>query len=259
MPGGFNPRRVSLLPSSFHSMMSSDPSGSTHIGVVIPAAGSGSRLGNDQPKSLIPLLGKSLLGWSLEAIARAVICEEIVVAAPEGALQEAAAAVDSIGLPLSRVRVIPGGDERQDSVRLGLEALTTECGVVIIHDAARPLVAADVVRRSVEIALTGEGAIAAVPAKDTIIQSDSQEYVMDYPNRSELWMVQTPQTFPYPEIIAAHRKAAEQGHHVTDDGALFLWAGGKVRMVLSDYTNLKITTPEDLHVAETLLKERQCE
>jgi 2-C-methyl-D-erythritol 4-phosphate cytidylyltransferase len=152
------------------------------------------------------------------------------------------------------VALVHGGPERQDSVRLGLAALDADCEVVVIHDAARPFIAPEIIDRSVAVAAECGGALVAVPARDTLKRVDKNGLVVETVPRQDLWLAQTPQTFRVPLIRAAHTRALTEGVVATDDAALVEWAGGKVQVVLGDARNFKITTPEDLRLAEVMLQ-----
>ena len=203
---------------------------------IIPAAGSGERLGAGGPKALVPLRGRPLLDWSLAALAP--VCDRVVVAVPPGH-------------ELAPDRVT-GGPSRSASVRLALAA-APEATVVVVHDAARPLVTAALVRRCVE-ALDGvDAAIAAAPVTDTVKEAGPDGRVARTLDRSALWAVQTPQVF----VASALRRALDVGEEAlaaaTDDAALVEAAGGSVRLVEAPPGNIKITRPVDLVIADVLL------
>ena len=152
-----------------------------------------------------------------------------------------------------RVRVVAGGLTRAESVRRALAALPDDLDVVAVHDAARPLVTADVVARCIEVALAGEGAVAGCPAVDTIKDVDRDGVIAGTPDRARLWHAQTPQVFP----AAALRKAYEGDlEGATDDAYLVARLGLRVRMVDGGPSNLKVTRPEDLSLAEAVLRAR---
>lgn len=203
---------------------------------IIPAAGSGERLGAGGPKALVPLRGRALLDWSLAALAP--VCDRVVVAVPPGH-------------ELAPDRVT-GGPSRSASVRLALAA-APEATVVVVHDAARPLVTSALVRRCVE-ALDGvDAAIAAAPVTDTVKEAGPDGRVARTLDRSALWAVQTPQVF----VASALRRALDVGEEAlaaaTDDAALVEAAGGSVRLVEAPPGNIKITRPVDLVIADVLL------
>jgi 2-C-methyl-D-erythritol 4-phosphate cytidylyltransferase len=155
----------------------------------------------------------------------------------------------------ARVRVVAGGSTRAESVRNALAALPTELEVVAIHDGARPLVSRDVVGRCIDVAVRGEGAVAGSPAVDTMKEVDAEQRVVATPERARLWHAHTPQVFP--AEVARRAYAEDRVGSATDDAALAERVGAIVRMVDEGGSNLKVTRPEDLPVAEAILRARQ--
>ena len=149
--------------------------------------------------------------------------------------------------------VCTGGRRRQDSVAAGLKLLG-QCEWVIIHDGARPLLTQELIMRGLEAAVETGAAVAAVPVTDTIKLAGDHQIVIETPPRSNLWAVQTPQIFRFDIIKEAYRQAKGD---VTDDAMLVEQIGGKVKLYMGSYDNLKITTPRDLAIAELLLKEHE--
>jgi 2-C-methyl-D-erythritol 4-phosphate cytidylyltransferase len=202
---------------------------------IIPAGGSGERLGADRPKAFVVCAGRPLVEWSVEALS--AVCSRVVVAVPAG-LED----------PPDRVTA---GPTRSASVRNVLAA-APEATVVVIHDAARPLVTAELVARCLE-ALNGvDGAIAAVPVSDTVHVASSDLLIADSPDRSTLWAAQTPQVF-HADVL---RRANDSNEEATDEASLVAAVGGVVRLVEGPSDNIKVTTPTDLRLAEALLRER---
>jgi len=208
---------------------------------IVPAGGSGERLGVDRPKAFVVLAGRPMLDWSVQVLAS--VCDRVVVAVPAGHEE-----------PPDRVI---GGASRSASVRAGLVA-APEADVAVVHDAARPLITRDLVERCLAALREGEtdGVIAAAPVTDTIKQADGSGRVVRTLDRSTLWAVQTPQVFR----AGALRRALEVDEatlaRATDDASLVEAAGGTVAVVQSSPENLKVTTPLDLRLAETLLELR---
>ena len=224
------------------------------VNAVIVAAGKGERMATLLPKPFLPVAGVPLLIHTLRSLARsALITRMIVVVAPEreAFCRDLLDSYGPFGMPL---RLVQGGPERQDSVRLGLAALHPDCEIVVIHDAARPLITAEIIDRSVTAAAETGGALVAVPARDTLKRVGRDGVVVETVSRQELWLAQTPQTFQVPLIREAHARALTEGVLATDDAALVERMGGKVQVVLGDARNFKITTPEDLRLAEVLLQ-----
>ena len=149
--------------------------------------------------------------------------------------------------------LVSGGATRQDSVCNGLKALPKDTDFVVVHDGVRPFVTDEMIFTCLEAAADWGAAVAAVPVKDTIKITDSDGFVVDTPDRNRLWSVQTPQVFRRDLLIEAHQHARQEGIQLTDDAALVEQLGLKVKCVMGSYSNLKITTPEDLIVAEALM------
>ena len=204
------------------------------------AAGSGSRLGASVPKAFVPVAGRPMIEWSVDAL-RAAGIEEIIVALPEGAQAPAGC----IG--------VRGGATRSESVHAALSAGGP--GHVVVHDAARPLVEPSLFTRVVEALAEADCAIAAARVTDTIKEAEGDVVVATH-DRSRLWAVQTPQAFRRSALEAALNVDASVLAQATDDASLVERAGGTVRVVESSPANFKVTTPHDLRVAELLLGER---
>lgn len=222
------------------------------VGVIIVAAGRGERLGAGPPKALRLLGGAPILVHAARAFAGLV--EVICIVVPSGAEDRIRALV--AGEPLGVVvPVVAGAPTRQGSVDVGLRALPAEVGVVLVHDAARPFVPADVVRSVVEAVRSGDDAVIPVlPVTDTIKQVDAEGVVVATPDRAALRAVQTPQGFRREVLVAAHRAASADD--ATDDASLVERLGGRVRTVPGSAQSFKITSPADLEQAERLLAVR---
>jgi 2-C-methyl-D-erythritol 4-phosphate cytidylyltransferase len=148
--------------------------------------------------------------------------------------------------------LIPGGETRQDSVFNGLQALPDDADFVIVHDGVRPFVTGEIISVCLEAADKWGAAVAAVPVKDTVKVADAEEFIVDTLDRSKLWAVQTPQAFRTTLVLEAHQRARQDGIKATDDATLIEQLGFKVKLIRGSYRNLKITTPEDLIIAEAL-------
>jgi len=219
---------------------------------LIVAAGSGERLGAGCPKALVELCGRPLVAWSVEALLATSGIERIVIAIPPGAeWPQALSGAD-------RVDTVDGGESRSDSVRRALDA-AGQPELVLVHDAARPLLTA-ALAESVIAALArdpgADAAIAAMPVTDTVKRVDGAGAVHETLERSDLWAVQTPQVFRRAVLERALDVPAEELARATDDAGLIERAGGKVIVVRASDENLKVTTPLDLRVAELLLAGR---
>lgn len=221
------------------------------VGVVIPAGGAGKRLGSSVPKAFVPLLGKPLLQHAVERFLSHPSVTTISVALPADLVTS-----PPEWLQNERIILVQGGAERMDSVRIALAHLPKTTEVVLIHDAARPLVTHALIDRVVNAVNDHTGAIAALPASDTMHLVDTDGSIVSTPARESLWRAQTPQGFPYAMIVAAHQKAAGENRQFTDDAALVVHYGAKVRVVEGDASNLKVTVASDLLIAERFFLER---
>ncbi|WP_123042154.1 2-C-methyl-D-erythritol 4-phosphate cytidylyltransferase [Cohnella candidum] len=224
-------------------------------GAVIVAAGRGTRMGTADNKAYLPIAERPVLAHTLEAFERCGRVEEIVIVAAGHEIGRAEELVRAGGFA-KVAAVVAGGAERQDSVEAGLSALGTDGA--LIHDAARPLVTPEQIAACLEAAEEHGASTLAVPVKDTIKVTEAG-MVVSTPDRSTLCAVQTPQAFGRLALLEAHRLAREAGAAATDDAMLFERLGRKVAAVPGHYTNLKITTPEDLLVAELFLERRRRE
>jgi 2-C-methyl-D-erythritol 4-phosphate cytidylyltransferase len=222
--------------------------------LLIPAAGMGTRLGWGGPKALVPLEGKPLLAHTLTRFEDAGLIESAVILVPPGSEKTFRDALIET-FPNITFKIVSGGNERQDSVRLGLDALAKDTEVVLIHDAARPFVSIEAIRSSIDAAQDVGAATVAIPTIDTILHSEDGESLGDTPPRETMWACQTPQTFRLEVIRHAHAQAKENGYAGTDDATLVRQAGHPVKLVMGTPTNIKITTPSDFAFAETILRE----
>ncbi|WP_103889521.1 2-C-methyl-D-erythritol 4-phosphate cytidylyltransferase [Actinacidiphila yanglinensis] len=224
---------------------------------VIPAAGRGVRLGPGAPKALRTLGGVPILVHAVRAMAAARAVQVIVVVAPPEGAAEVRALLDAHELPESTaVTVVPGGDSRQDSVRLGLAALPDDVDVVLVHDAARPLVPVETVEGVVEAVRSGVPAVVpGLPLADTVKSVDPDTgAVTGTPQRSLLRAVQTPQGFDRALLAKAHATVSED---VTDDASMVERLGVTVRVVPGHEEAFKVTRPLDLVLAEAVLARRR--
>lgn len=224
------------------------PERPARVGVAVPAAGVGVRMGGVR-KAFLEVRGRSVLEHAL----RPFLQEERVVAVAVALSPEDAASPPAWLAALDyRIRVVAGGATRTQSVRAALAALPSDVDVVAVHDAARPLVETRVVSRCLDLALLGFGAVAGCPAVDTIKVVDAEGVVVDTPDRARLWQAHTPQVFPASVLRAAY---AATGAESTDDAGLVEAHDPSilVRMVDDGGTNLKVTRPADVLLAEALL------
>ncbi|MDQ0259605.1 2-C-methyl-D-erythritol 4-phosphate cytidylyltransferase [Sinomonas atrocyanea] len=251
-------------------MTDASPQPASPTAVVIVAAGSGTRLGYGVPKALVPLAGAPLLLHALRGAAGAGIARQICVAVPEGdtELTELCRTfAEELGELAPEITAVPGGQTRADSVRAALAALAPGTVHVLVHDAARPLTPSEVFHRVAEALERGAGAVVpAIPVVDTIKSTAptegeaaavAAEVVTGTAVREQLRAVQTPQGFDVAALRSAHELAAtwdpEQAAAITDDAMLLESIGTPVYVVPGDLQAFKVTTPMDLHVAETLV------
>ena len=221
------------------------------VGAVVVAAGSSSRMGGVD-KILAPVLDRPLFCFALDQLEAFPPVTEIVLVLDSGSLTQGRELVDARGYR-KVTHVCPGGKRRQDSVRSGLDALTP-CDWVIVHDGARPCLDLPMLERGLAAVQEAGAAVAGVPVKDTIKVVSDQGAVVDTPDRKSLWAAQTPQIFRYDLLRDAHDRCIED---VTDDAMMVESLGHSVKMFLGSYENLKVTTPEDLILAEAFLKQRE--
>ena len=217
----------------------------TAVALVV-AAGRGERLGSGGPKAFVALAGRPMLDWSIDALRQVAAVEQIVVALPEG-----------FEAPQGTIGVV-GGAARSQSVLNALAAADPRAEVVVVHDAARPLVSAELIEACIA-ALDQDGrwdgAIAAAPVKDTVKRSADGVGVLETPARSELWAVQTPQVFRREALESALGRSEAELAAASDDAMLVEAEGGRVRLVHCESENFKVTTAADLALAEQLLRE----
>ena len=218
---------------------------------IVVAAGRGERMGGID-KVFAALMGRPLLAWTLGAFKQCDAIERVVVVASPQSVERVRdfCAEWRFGKVTD---VVPGGETRQDSVRAGLEA-AEDAAIVAIHDAARPLVTPDLIARGVALARESGAALCAIPSRDTVKEVDGDPPVVRAtPDRARIWLAQTPQVFDRALLLDAHRRATSAA---TDDAALVEAAGHPVRVYEGSASNMKITTQEDLIIAEALLRER---
>jgi 2-C-methyl-D-erythritol 4-phosphate cytidylyltransferase len=221
---------------------------------IIPAAGMGIRMNAKVPKQFIELEGKPLLAITLEKFNACPLIDGIILVVPANDIDFCKTEIVrkyNLGKVMS---VTPGGARRQDSVRLGLKVIDTECNAVIIHDGVRPFVSPEIITKSIKAIEHERAVITAIPAKDTIKKVNAEGYVIDTFDRKFIWQVQTPQVFRFKEISDAHKKANDEGwDDVTDDAMLMEKMGVPIKVIEGSDENIKITTPNDLEYAGFLL------
>jgi 2-C-methyl-D-erythritol 4-phosphate cytidylyltransferase len=216
---------------------------------IIPAAGVGIRMGSKRPKQFLEVNGTPLLALTLRTFQKCRAIDRVIVVVPgeeiEGCRRDM---VSRRGFDKVE-NIVRGGKRRQDSVRLGIDAAGNDADLVVIHDGVRPLVDGALVERVISAAETYGAAAAGLPARETVKETDSRGQVIRTLDRSNIWLVQTPQAFTYELIRNAHERAWKEGwSDVTDDASLVERLGIKVKMVMGSEKNIKVTTPMDLDI-----------
>jgi len=224
------------------------------VGIVV-AGGTGTRLKSRIRKPFVRLAGRPMLSWTLAAFQKARSVDGIVVVVHPTDIKAAKRLIRSSRIA-KVTAVVPGGNSRTASVYQGLKALPLEAEWVLVHDGARPLVTPEIIEETLKAARRSEAAIAAVPVVPTIKRGEGG-WVAETLNRNHLWAVQTPQVFRRRLIEQAHAYGARKGLTATDDAALVERLGRRVRIVMGSHRNIKVTTPEDLVIAEAFLRNGQ--
>jgi 2-C-methyl-D-erythritol 4-phosphate cytidylyltransferase len=219
---------------------------------VIVAAGRGERFGAGG-KILAVVGGRPMLAWSLDAFEQCDVVRDVVIVAGDHTMREIEALIGAGSWPKVR-QIVPGGAERSASVRCGIEVLAGDVDIVVIHDAARPMVTPVLIARSAEAAGKAGAAIVATPVTDTLKRSADGALIESTVDRSTLWAAQTPQAFRCDDLRHVFEAASADG--ATDEAMLFERAGRPVRIVPGSRDNMKVTVPEDLAVVDFLLRKQ---
>ena len=228
------------------------------ITAIVLAAGSGSRMKNKTKKQFMEIKGKPVIWYSLFVFEKSRVDEIILVTGKEDIDYCKKEIVEKYNLKKIK-NVVAGGSERYESVYNGLKEVTGN--IVLIHDGARPLINNEIIERSIEGTIKSDACVVGVPVKDTIKRADKEGYIIDTPNRSELWITQTPQSFKTDLVKMAYKKMKEElekGNttlNITDDAMVVEeFTTNQVRFVQGDYKNIKVTTPEDIDIAELFIE-----
>jgi 2-C-methyl-D-erythritol 4-phosphate cytidylyltransferase len=226
------------------------------VTALVPAAGMGKRMGKAVAKQFLPLGDKPMLAHTLLAFQRSPEIDEIIPILSEEDMETCLRDVIE-AFHLTKVKtLVVGGKERQDSVYNGIRKLEKDAAIILVHDGVRPFVTHEMIRECVESARKGECVAVGVPLKDTIKEVDSKGIVRHTLERSRLWAIQTPQAFPVKLLRKAYDESYKNKVYGTDDATLVERSGTAVRVLMGSYENIKITTPEDLILAEEILKRR---
>ncbi len=221
---------------------------------IVPAAGTGKRFGDKTNKPFEYLNNKPLIVWSLEVLEGMSEIYEIIPVLKDTDMEHGVEIFEQYNISKVR-RIAPGGKERQDSVFQGLRLIDEKRCMVLVHDGVRPLIESHVIREAIKQFKDCDGVVIGVPLKDTVKQV-KQGDIKKTLKRDLLWSVQTPQIFFYKPLYEAYKKARKGSFYSTDDSALVEKYGGRVKIVMGSHTNIKVTTPEDLLIAELFLKQR---
>ena len=228
------------------------------ITAIVLAAGSGSRMKSKIKKQFMEIKGKPVIWYSLFEFEKSRVDEIILVTGKEDIDYCKKEIVEKYNLKKIK-NVVAGGSERYESVYNGLKEVTGN--IVLIHDGARPLINNEIIERSIEGTIKSDACVVGVPVKDTIKRANKEGYIIDTPNRSELWITQTPQSFKTDLVKMAYKKMKEElekGNttlNITDDAMVVEeFTTNQVRFVQGDYKNIKVTTPEDIDIAELFIE-----
>lgn len=226
------------------------------VAALIVAAGEGRRMGSFHAKAFIPLEGVPILVHAIQPFEACRRIQSLYLVLREQDIRSWDGEILK-RFPFKKTKPpVVGGSRRQDSVRLGLEAITEDIDTVLIHDGARPFVDESVLEKLLDTMEEAPAAVIAVPTKETLKIVSSHGHILETPARERLWHIQTPQAFDFHIIAEAHHKALADGVVATDDSTLVERLGVPVAVVEGSYRNIKITTPEDLIFARALLEDR---
>ncbi|MCX5680870.1 MAG: 2-C-methyl-D-erythritol 4-phosphate cytidylyltransferase [Candidatus Omnitrophica bacterium] len=220
------------------------------IQAIIPAAGAGTRLKSTSPKPLVSIKGKPLLVYALKAFEECPLIFNVIVVAPKENIEEFRGVIKDFEIK-KVVCCVAGGKRRCDSVANGLKQLDKDTELVVIHDGARPFLTVKLLKKCILAAQKHKAVVAAVPIKPTVKRASKSLVIQETLKRDELWEIQTPQVFAKEMIVKAYKRLG--AHTPTDDAQLVEEMGAKVKIVHGDYQNIKVTTKEDLELAEFLL------
>ena len=224
---------------------------------LVLAAGQGRRMGAETKKPYLLLAGKPILFHTLREFEKCPSIDRIVLVVEKHEIEHARSSiVEAFGY--SKVAgIVAGGLKRQDSVWEGIKAITGDCELVIVHDGVRPFISQVLLQKAIDVTRESGATVVAVPVKDTIKVVSREKEVLQTLDRKTLWSVQTPQTFNHDLLKRAHEKARQDGFYGTDDASLVERIGVTVKVVDGSYENIKITTPEDLVLGETILQQQR--
>ena len=227
------------------------------VAAIIPAAGKGKRMGHATPKHFMHLEGKPILAYTLGAFEKCPAVDYVLIVVRSGEEEYCLSeVVERYGFK-KVLRIVIGGEKRQDSVYHGIKELDEDTDIVVVHDGVRPFVLPDLISETIKLAMYVDGVVAALPVKDTLKEVSEEGLIKGTPHREALWYAQTPQTFKKRVLEEAFIRAYNDGFYGTDESSLVERIGGKVRIIEGSPENIKITTKEDLLHAELILRMRK--
>ncbi len=232
------------------------------ISAIIPAAGSGTRIGGSIKKQFLKLQGKEVLNWTIEALLELYTFVEIIIVVPQNEMDEVFEKVTN-WFPLeNNIKVVCGGATRQASVYNGLSHLEKEVDLVLIHDGVRPFIPKQLTLKAISdlsLSMTLEGLIAGMKVTDTLKKVDVDLSIAETVDRETIWAVQTPQIFKFQTLLDAHKFALQTQLSATDDAMLLELAGKKIGIFEGSADNIKITKPFDVKLAEWMIASKEGE
>ena len=245
-------RKSGMNPAPSSSSKMSERKGGVKVVAIVPAAGSGKRLKTAEKKPFVRLGGKPLISYALKALNSSGYINTIIVAVERSSAGRLKRIINKYGITKARL-IAPGGRTRAESVKNCFDLIKGPCDIVLVHDGARPFLSKGLIMDSVILAGKYGACVSAVRQTDTTKLADRNLFVRKTIDRSLLWRAQTPQAFKYGLLKKAFRKA---GHSrgITDDASYLERAGRKVKILEGSHRNIKVTTEEDLRIAEALLK-----
>lgn len=226
----------------------------TDVAAIVVAAGQGTRFGSEMPKQFLLLQNRPIIVHALERLQSAATVRQIVVVVGNEWVPYMGREIAGRFNFEKIIAIVPGGKQRQDSVWAGLQALPRAPDIVVVHDAVRPLFSLELLARVIEGCKTFDACVPGLPSRDTVKRIDGAQIIETVP-RESLCLVQTPQAFRYPSLRRAFEQAGKMNFYSTDEAALVEKFGGRAGWVEGEETNLKITTPRDLQIAELFLQE----
>ncbi len=221
--------------------------------VIIVAAGKGKRMGTDISKQFIKINDKPILSYTIERFDKCEQINQIVVVTAQDCIDYCRSEIIDKYKYKNIIKVVAGGKERQDSVYNGLIEVNKNTDIVLVHDGVRPFISEENIKTVIESAYKNDACVLGVKVKDTIKIADDNGFIISTPKRDSLWAIQTPQAFKYNLIMEAYTNAIRNKFLATDDSMLVEKLGYKVKIEMGSYSNIKITTKEDLVTAKIIL------